>query len=120
MNSNFLFFLSKISVKIILDIAFFPLWWYSTGLLRFLGDVKVFLNERWMIIGAGVWLKNIFTPMYGQSDIVSRLISFVIRLIQVIVRFFIFLIFLVLAMIAVALWIFLPIAIVYLIFQKIF
>lgn len=120
MNSNFFFFLSKISVKILLDIAFFPLWWYSVGLLRFMDSLKIFLNERWMIIGAGVWLKNIFTPMYGQSDIVSRLISFVIRFIQIIVRFIVFLFFLILATIALALWIFLPIAVLYLIFQKIF
>lgn len=120
MKSNFFFFLSKISLKILWDIAFFPLWWYSFGLLRFLNGLKMFLNERWIVIGAGVWLKNIFTPMYGQNDIASRLISFFIRLIQIIVRFFIFLIFLILALIALLVWLFLPAAIVYLIFQKIF
>lgn len=120
MNSNFFFFFSKVSLKIIWDIIFFPLWWYSFGLLRFLNSLKIFLNERWIVIGAGVWLKNIFTPMYGQSDIASRLISFVIRLIQIIVRFFVFLIFVALALMALILWIFLPIAIIYLIWQKLF
>lgn len=120
MNSNFFFFLSKVSVKILFDIAFFPLWWYSFGLIRFIDGLRVFLRERWIIIGAGVWLKNIFTPMYGQSDIVSRLISFVIRFIQVIIRFVVFLIFFIIALVALLLWVLLPVLLLYLIFQKFF
>lgn len=120
MNSNFFFFLSKITVQVLWDIAFFPLWWYSFGLFRFLNDLRIFLKERWIIVGAGVWLKNIFTPMYGQSDIVSRLISFVIRFIQIIVRFAVFSVFLALAIVAFIIWILLPPVLLYLIFQKLF
>lgn len=120
MKNNFLFLFSKISVKILFDIAFFPVWWYSVGLFRFLLKIKTFLKERWMVVGAGVWIKNLFTPMYGQRDITSRLISFVVRLVQIIFRFITFLFFLLLAIIALILWIALPIAIVYLIWQRIF
>lgn len=93
MNNNFFFYLGKISAQVLFDIVYFPLWWYSFGFFRFLKILGSFLKERWLIIGAGVWLKNLFTPMYGQSDIASRLISFFIRLFQIIFRFIAFLFF---------------------------
>ena len=120
MNSNFFFYLSKISVQVLWDFAFFPVWWYSVGLLRFLTILRNFLAERWMVIGAGVWLKNIFTPMYGQRDFASRAISFFIRLFQIIFRFIAFIFFILLTIVAVLIWLALPIVIVYLIIEKIF
>lgn len=34
----------------------------------------------------GLWLKNIFVPMYGQRDFQGRVASFFIRFVNVIVR----------------------------------
>ncbi|MDD3711843.1 MAG: hypothetical protein PHP37_04565 [Patescibacteria group bacterium] len=120
MNNNFVFYLSKISVQILLDIIYFPLWWYSVGLLRLLKNLGLFLQERWMVVGAGVWLKNIFVPMYGQRDFASRAISFFIRLVQIIFRFVVFLLFVIISFIALAVWILAPVAIIIVIFNKIF
>ncbi len=119
MNSNFFFYLGKISAQIIIDILYFPLWWYSLGFFRLLKGLAIFLKERWIIIGAGVWLKNIFTPMYGQSDFTSRAISFFVRLFQIIFRFIAFLFFIILVIAAILLWLLLPIALVYVILWKI-
>ncbi len=120
MNNNFLFYLGKISIQVLLDIIYFPLWWYSVGFFRILKNLGIFLRERWMVIGAGVWLKNIFVPMYGQTDFASRAISFVIRLVQIICRFIVYILFVLISIIVLALWLFLPVLIVVLIFKRIF
>ncbi len=120
MNNNFVFYLSKISAQIMLDIIYFPLWWYSVGFFRILKRLGVFLRERWMVIGAGVWLKNIFVPMYGQTDFTSRAISFFIRLVQIIFRFIVFIFFVIACLFSLILWVILPIAIVWAIFDRIF
>jgi hypothetical protein len=120
MNNNFFFYLGKISAQVLFDIAYFPIWWYSLGFIRFLRVLGGFLQEKWIIIGAGVWLKNLFTPMYGQSDFVSRLISFFVRLFQILFRFIAFLFFIVISIFLMAAWLILPVLIIYLIWQRIF
>ncbi|HKM40486.1 MAG: hypothetical protein ACOXZ1_03260 [Patescibacteria group bacterium] len=120
MKNNFFFYLGKISVQVIWDLVYFPLWWYSTGFIRLLKFLANFLRERWIVIGAGVWLKNLFRPMYGQSDFASRLISFFIRLFQIIFRFIVFLFFVALSMVIILLWLGLPIILLRLIYFKIF
>lgn len=120
MNDNFFFYLSKISVSIVWDIIYFPLWWYSVGFLRFLKSVFSFLNEQWIIIGAGAWIKNLFTPMYGQRDFTGRAISFFIRIFQIIFRFIAFIFFIILSLVAVVLWLLIPAAVTYLLVIRIF
>lgn len=120
MNNHFFFYLGKISTQILLDFLYFPLWWYSVGLFRLFKKIGLFLKERWMVIGAGVWLKNIFVPMYGQRDFTSRAISFFIRLFQIIFRFIAFIFFILLSLTGVFLWLVLPVLIIGLIFSKIF
>ncbi len=120
MSNHFFFYLGKISAQIVLDFLYFPLWWYSVGLLRLLKNLGLFLQERWMVIGAGVWLKNIFVPMYGQRDFASRAISFFVRIFQIIFRFIAFIFFVLLSLGGLFIWIAFPIALIVLIFSKIF
>lgn len=118
MNNNFLFYLGKISLQVLLDVIYFPLWWYSIGLFRLAKRLGIFLKERWIFIGAGVWLKNLFVPMYGQTDIGSRIISFFMRFVQIIFRFATFLVFVIVSVVSLVLWVGLPILLLVLIFQK--
>ena len=120
MTNSFLFYFIKISAKIVLDFLYFPVWWYSVGLVRTVGGLGLFLREKWIIIGAGVWLKNLFTPMYGQSDFTSRAISFFVRLVQIIFRFIAFIFFSLLALIALILWLIFPVAVVYSIINNLY
>ncbi|MFA7049734.1 MAG: hypothetical protein WC164_01320 [Patescibacteria group bacterium] len=120
MNNNFFFYLSKISIQILWDFAYFPLWWYTVGFVRFLKNVASFLGEQWIIIGAGTWIKNLFTPMYGQSDFTGRAISFVIRIFQIIFRFIAFIFFVILSIIAIVFWLSILPIVFYLIFIRIF
>lgn len=106
---NFLSYIGKIILQIVGEILYFPIWWYSVGFFRLLKNVwRIFRNEE-AALGFSVWLKNLFVPMYGQSDFAGRAISFFIRLVQIIFRGFILSVWLALLLLAVIFWLVLPI-----------
>lgn len=69
-----------------MDAVYFPFWWYTVGAKKTgLFFWQKFLNgER--TIGVRVWLVNLFQPMYSQTDWQGRLISFFMRLVQIVFR----------------------------------
>lgn len=76
----------KLVVEFFLDFAYFPVWWYTKGALKAFTvykDALVSVNFR---LAPGLWLKNIFTPMYGQRDWEGRLVSIFIRFWNVLFR----------------------------------
>ena len=76
----------QLFLDIFLDVIFFPIWWYSTGAAYWGRRIWAFVrggNER---LAPGLWLRNIFVPMYGQYDWQGRLISFFMRVVQVVAR----------------------------------
>lgn len=115
---NFLTYSGKIIIQILGEILYFPFWWYSVGFFRLVVVLAKFWRNQSRSLGFGIWIKNIFVPMYGQRDIASRLISFVMRLIQIVFRGIVLLfLFLLLFLIAVF-WLAFPILLVYaLLFQ---
>lgn len=59
----------------------FSYWWYTEGLsktARWIGDTLAF---RWRASAIGLWMTNLFVPMYGQYDFTGRLVSFFMRLV---------------------------------------
>jgi hypothetical protein len=68
------------------DVVFFPFWWYSVGFFKFSRQLLLFLESREKSLAWSVWAGNIFTPMYGLRDIQGVIISFFVRLVQVIIR----------------------------------
>ncbi|MBI2099053.1 hypothetical protein HYT45_01400 [Candidatus Uhrbacteria bacterium] len=68
------------------DILYFPFWWYSKGLVRFSKNFIRRLRNRAANLGVRIWVKNLFVPMFGVRDISGRLISFFMRLIQILAR----------------------------------
>lgn len=109
MNQNIFFISLKfVLVDLIGEILYFPLWWYGRGLKNTL--IWCFQKAKRGIInlGIGIWLKNIFTPMYGQYDIVGRIISFFIRLAQIIARSLFFILWLILLLLIFIFYLVLP------------
>lgn len=108
LKHNFLTYSGKIIIETLGEIVYFPLWWYSFG---FAGTLKkefaIFLDQE-RALGFSVWLKNIFVPMYGQYDTAGRIISFFIRLVQVIFRGLALLVALALLIAGALFWLILP------------
>ncbi|NLZ74505.1 hypothetical protein GX917_01185 [Candidatus Falkowbacteria bacterium] len=110
---NFLTYSGKIIVSLVLELIYFPIWWYSVGFLRFFKNIRLFLIQREKSLGFLIWAKNILVPMYGQYDLAGRVISFFMRLVQIIARGFILLLWASLCFLALLLWLILPVALVY-------
>ena len=76
----------RLSVEFFLDILYFPIWWYTRGILRvgrFCWQLVGDANES---LAPGLWLRHIFTPMFGQTDWQGRIMSFFMRVVNIIGR----------------------------------
>lgn len=104
---------AKLLIQTLVEFLYFPLWWYSVGFFRCLKLLGAFLHDRSESLGVLVWLKNIFKPMYGQRDFASQIISFFMRLIQVIARSLAWIFWLILTLAAAAGWLLLPLLVAY-------
>lgn len=96
-----------------LDLASFPVWWYTIGAKHSMIWCAGLLRTGNEWLSPGLWLKNIFVPMYGQYDIQGRLISFFIRLMQVIARGIGLLIWLAVCIVLFVCWLALPALVIY-------
>ena len=118
-NNNLAFYSAKIMGEIGRDILMFPVWWYTRGLVQLLGGLREFLANREKSLALLVWIKNIAKPMYAQTDWQGRLISFFMRLIQIIFRSLALLFYVVLTIFVTAVWLVLPLFVTYEIFFQI-
>lgn len=83
------------------------------GLVKFISYLRGFLSYRQKSLGLGVWIKNIFVPMYGQRDWQGVLISIFIRIMQIVFRSIAMTIWLVVAIAMLILWLTFPAAAVF-------
>lgn len=98
----------------------FPVWWYSRGLLATTKGIFRFLQHENQSLALSIWVRNIFVPMYGQTDWQGRAVSIFIRLIQIIFRSFLMLVYVFLGFIGLLVWLAAPLFIIYqIIFQLI-
>ncbi len=77
---------SEVAVTMVGDLVYFPVWWYSSGLGEAVSFALRALRGYSRTLGLSVWVQNLFVPMYGQNDWQSRIISFFMRLVQIIGR----------------------------------
>jgi hypothetical protein len=111
--------LTNVLTGVLVDIFFFPFWWYSFGLFKTAKRLAIFISDKQKSLALLVWMKNIFVPMYGQRDIQGFIISFFIRLVQIIFRGLIFIFWLAAALVLLLLWLVLPAVVIYEIFLQI-
>ena len=109
----FLNSLKFISKDIIGNILYFPVWWYTAGavaiLKKIFNEAKSFGHD----LNLGILFKYLFKPMYGLTDVWSRIISFIVRIAQFIILSFITFIWLFFLFILFLLWLLIPIFIGY-------
>lgn len=95
------------------ELLFSPLWWYTRGVkkafLWFISSVRSFEDH----LSVTLWIRYIFVPMYGQYDWRGRIISFFMRVVQIIARSILFVIGSIFFFIIFLLWIVFPVIIVY-------
>lgn len=117
-SNNSLLYLFKILAELGQDIIFFPIWWYTVGLINFSKSLLNFLANQQKSLALFVWIKNIFKPMYGQADWQGKLISFFIRVIQIIFRSIVLLAAILIAFVLLVWWLLFPPFVIYqIIFQ---
>ncbi len=82
----FLLVLQRLFIEFVFDVLYFPLWWYGPGLFRVLRFAIELFKDGNRSLAPALWLKNIFVPMFGQTDIGGRLMSIFMRFVNVIGR----------------------------------
>jgi len=109
MGSSISLVLRMVFVDIIGDAFYFPLWWYSRGLVRVFKRMLERIRGHEASLGVGLWIKSLFVPMFGQYDAAGRIISLIMRFIQIIVRSALLIMFTAAEIIFLLFWILLPI-----------
>jgi hypothetical protein len=66
----------------------FPLWWYTRGLAFAAARASASVVHASRSLALGVWVRNLFVPMYGETGTEGRAISFFVRLAMVGLRGF--------------------------------
>ena len=67
-------------------IVLFPVWWYSRGLALMAHWTSQSFATANRSLGWSLWAKNLFVPMYGETELSGRLVSFAVRLMMIVVR----------------------------------
>jgi hypothetical protein len=109
----FIIIFQRIVLEAFLDLLYFPLWWYTGGIKFALSRIKDFFMTGNAFLAPGIWLANIFVPMFGQYDWQGRIISFFMRLVQVIFRSLALAVWGAFCVVLFWIWIFLPVIIVW-------
>lgn len=104
--------LKYVAKDLIGDFLYWPFWWYSKGLLNTIKFSLSSIKNQQEALGVNIWIKNIFTPMYGQYDWEGRLISFIIRLLQIIFRSILLVIWIILSLIPIIIWVASPVIVI--------
>jgi len=95
-----------------------PVFWYTRGLSDAARYALRFLGARYESLGISVWARNLFVPMFGQRDVPGMLISFFLRLFQIVVRTIALVAWLAVTVLGFALYVSAPIYIVFEFFRQ--
>lgn len=107
----FLFILQRLCLEALLDCLYFPLWWYTRGLLQMIQTALTWCATGNRHLAPGLWLQNIFVPMYGQYDFTGKMISFFMRSVQIFFRSIILGLYCFGCLLAVIAWIVFPVVV---------
>jgi hypothetical protein len=73
----------RLTIEFFFDLVYFPVWWYTVGLMRHAKSCWGMFQSGNEQMAPGLWLRNLFVPMFGQYDWQGRIVSFFIRLLNV-------------------------------------
>lgn len=96
------------AVGLVGDLIAWPVWWYTRGLARVASTLVMVIRAEARRLNLRVWLVNLWSPMYGQSDWQGRAISVVMRLIVLVFRLLVLTIWSLGLLLLLASWVLLP------------
>lgn len=99
---------SRLSLGLLFEVVYAPVWWYTSGLLWIIRQVGNSIRDTADSASLGLWVKNLFVPMYGQYDVWGRIVSFIIRFANIIGRSVWVGLWVIICMGVLAIWIVLP------------
>lgn len=99
-------------LDIIREILYFPIWWYTKGLAMAANFSWQRIKNMEVRLGVKVWVVNLFKPMFGQRDIAGVLISFFMRIFQIIGRTIVLFLWTAIMILVFFVWIVLPLFVV--------
>ena len=94
---------------LVFDLVSWPIWWYSTGIVKAAKRMGDTISQGNAELGVSVWVKNLFKPMFGQYDWQGRIISFFMRLVQIIIRSLLLCFWIIFSFVMFLFWLLLPI-----------
>ncbi len=103
----------RLVLEFFLDLIYFPLWWYTGGVKQAGFFCWQLLQQGNLRLAPGLWLKNIFVPMFGQTDLQGKLISLLMRLVNIIGRSIALFFWLFVVLFVFCLWLVFPVVLVY-------
>ena len=112
--------LQRLLLDLVIDVFYAPLWWYTVGIKRaFLGAGRLVAAGN-RNFAPGLWLRNMFVPMFGQTDFQGRMTSIFMRFVNVVGRSIALFFWILIVIGLFALWIVFPLFIVMMIIQTLF
>lgn len=105
--------IKSLLIDAIIEIVYFPIWWYTKGLKGTLIYVFNSLKNSNRNLSLTLLLRSLFKPMFGQYDRQGRIISFFMRLILVLTRLIVFILLVIFNILVIIFWIVLPLVVVY-------
>lgn len=98
---------------VVWNLVYFPVWWYTRGVARIFGLIRHQVLSLARTLHLPTLFKYLLKPMYGYTDIVSRIISFYVRIVQFLVLFVFTSLVVVVLSILLVLWVVAPVVVVY-------
>lgn len=103
----------RLAAEFFLDLIYFPLWWYTGGILYAVSGCLNLIKTGNANLAPGLWIKNLFVPMFGQRDFQGRAVSVLIRFLNFVFRSIGLLLWVGVVFILLLLWIMVPLLVGY-------
>lgn len=98
--------------EVILDILYFPFWWYTLGLKERFFNLQEKIKNIAHALALPILFRHLLKPMYGDYTLSGRIISFFVRIIHFSVLSGVGLIFITIYLILFFLYLILPILVI--------
>lgn len=110
----------QVILQLVVEAVTGPVWWYTGGVVHMMRWMREQSIRTWYRLAIGLWIRNILVPMFGQYDWQGRIISFFIRLFQIVARMIVFVLALLWYAVLVLAWCAAPLVVLYGILVPIF